>query len=253
VIVRQEGGSLVIVRQADHAYLSGALAAAWGLPPWTVPEPFPWDEAPGQPAGGWPLSFYEVDRVTTSELYRRGVEAVCCLDPYAGLMVSLHYSGFFHGHWDWQPFATPDRFSDPDRAALRQFVDGELARQVTLRAEAGMRPEDELRLAANYKWLQLWDRISLDICRQSGADEWEIEYPVTPAGYAPDAEPLALRFAHKGSGNYVLDPYPLRNAPFNATLPIVRLLLPLPVDHSEFLDLWRTSEQGALVVTLTAP
>jgi hypothetical protein len=268
VIVRQEGESLVIVRQADHAYLSGTLAAAWGLPPWTIPEPYPsvvvgarthddawlaWDEAPGQPPGGWPLSFYEVDRVTTSDLYRRGIDAVSQLDVYAGLMVSLHYSGFFHGHWDWQPFATPERFSDPDGAALRRFVDGELERQVILRAAAGLGQDDELLLAANYKWLQLWDRISLDICRQDPVEEWEIEYPATPAGYEPDAAPITLRFAHRGSGSYVLNPYPLRIAPIHATIPMTRLRLPLPADRGQFLDTWRTTAQDALAVTISAP
>jgi hypothetical protein len=135
-----------------------------------------------------------VDRVTTSELYRRGVDAVARLDPYAGLLVSLHYSGFFHGHWDWQPFATPDRFPDPDRTALQEFVSGELQRQARLRSEAALTADDETRLAANYKWLQLWDRISLDICRQEATSAWEVEYPPTPLTYERDAGQGALQF-----------------------------------------------------------
>ena len=39
MIVRQEGEGLLLVRQADHALLSGWLAAGWGAAPWQAPKP----------------------------------------------------------------------------------------------------------------------------------------------------------------------------------------------------------------------
>ena len=40
MIVREDGDFLLLVRQADHAFLSGSLAAAWGRAPWVPPEPY---------------------------------------------------------------------------------------------------------------------------------------------------------------------------------------------------------------------
>lgn len=255
MIVRQEGAEIVVVRQADHAELSGRLAAAWGQAPWEPVTPFPsavvgarrhddawiaFDEAPELDDHRRPLSFFEVDRLRTSDMYRRGVEALYAIDAYAAVLVSLHFSGFFHSHWGWQPFALPENFPPPQAAALRDFVDGELDRQERLRAELDIDPaEGERRLAANYKWLQLWDRVSLDICRQDATTPWALEYPATPLTSAEDAAEVALQFSMIAPGEYRLAPYPLRLERLRVEIPAVRMR---PGDHATdaaFLDAWR--------------
>jgi hypothetical protein len=265
VIVREEGDRLVIVRQADHAQLSGRLAAAWGEPPWQVPEPFPavvvgagihddawlsWDEAP-EVRDGVPLSFFEVDRVQTSSMYSAGVTAVVAVDPYAGLLASLHYSGFFTSHWGWEPFATPDRFPGAQGAALRLFLHDERHRQDSLRDRLRLGPRDEVLLEANYKWLQLWDRVSLDICRQSREAPWVIDYPEVPARYA-GRETLALKFAMIAPGEYTLNPYPLRARPFRAAVPVVAMRAG-HASREAFLDEWRTAPVEMLPVVIDGP
>ncbi|HKF76982.1 MAG TPA: DUF3891 family protein, partial [Candidatus Dormibacteraeota bacterium] len=77
MIVREEAGHLVLVRQSDHALLSGWLAAAWGAPPWTAPparaaavvaarlHDLAWtafDEGLPRRPDGRPLTFFEVAR-----------------------------------------------------------------------------------------------------------------------------------------------------------------------------------------------
>lgn len=265
MIVRDEDGELVIIRQADHADLSGRIAAAWGADPWEPPAPFPsvvvgarrhddawldFDEAPELGDHQRPLSFFEVDRVRTTDMYRRGADATVALDPYAGLLVSLHFSGFFHAHWDWQPLALPENFPDPEGTALRDFVDGELDRQDRLRAELDIEDRAEDRLAANYRWLQLWDRISLDICRQDARQPWALEYPETPTGTAPGAPRAALRIAMTAPGEYTLNPYPLRASPLRLQVPAVRLQVGDYVGRDQFLELWRTAEPAYLRATI---
>lgn len=264
MIVRQEGDHLVLIRQPDHAYLSGELAAVWGNPPWEVVDPHPsvvagarqhdeawllWDESPTVGPDGRPLSFFQVDRVTTADMYRRGADAVCVLDLYAGLMVSLHYSGFFHGHWDWQPFSTPDNFPDPERTALRQFVDGELRRQDDLRRQLDFGDVDETRLAANFKWLQLWDRISLDVCRRDPDEPWSVDYPDVPLTASADAGRASLRLSMPHAGEYLLDPYPLRRAPYHARLATVRMPLEALGDQATFLERWRQAQPEHAEIT----
>jgi hypothetical protein len=264
MIVRQEDDRLVLVRQADHAYLSGRLAAAWGRPPWEPVEPFPavatgarqhddawvaYDEAP-EVRDGRPLSFFEVDRMQTSVMYAAGARAVAELDPYAGLLVSLHYSGFFASHWGWEPFSTPDRFPEPQASALRLFVRDERNHQQELMDRLRLGPDDEVALAANYKWLQLWDRISLDICRQSPVEPWAVEYPAVPLGYTGDAT-AALKFAMVAPGRYTLNPYPLLPPRFSASVPVTRVGAGQP-DAESFLKEWRAAPEEHLRLAIEA-
>ena len=268
MIVRDEGGHLVLVRQPDHATLSGQLAAVWGNAPWERPSPFPavvlgarlhdeawlpWEEAPTVGDDGRPQSFYEVDRVVTADLYRRGADAVTALDEYAGLLVSLHYSGFFHGHWEWQPFATPDRFPEPQGPALQRFVDRELQRQKGLRQRHSGAPDADARLARNYRLLQLWDRISLDLCRQQHDGSWHGVYPAVDPGGGGEAEWVQLRIEVTGPWSCVLDPYPLRVEPFRTRLPVVRIATRGLGDQQHFIELWSAAPTEMVEVTVRAP
>jgi hypothetical protein len=233
VIVRRDGEDLVLVRQADHALASGWLAAAWGAPPWQAPEPrestivgarlhdlawTPFDEELRRRPDGQPYAFIEVDRATMKGFYLRGLDAVEAIDPYSGLLASLHYSGFYTSHWGWQHWARP---SSPDEA-VESFVAHELARQTQLRRQLALDPMDERRLACNYFWLQLWDRISLDICR-FGFSGFTEDYPEVPAGYAPDSRTVRLRIELREGGVCRLDPYPLLPSPYRARIPCVRV------------------------------
>ncbi|MFN2464666.1 MAG: DUF3891 family protein [Candidatus Dormibacteria bacterium] len=262
MIVRQEGERLVIVRQADHAELSGSLAAAWGQAPWERPRPYPavtvgarlhddawlvFDEAP-EVRDGRPLSFNEVDRVRTSSMYAAGVSAITAIDPYAGLLVSLHYSGFFTSHWGWQPFATPDRFPGAQGMALRAFVEEERNRQEVLRRQLPPSDADEALLEANYKWLQLWDRISLDICRQSREEPWVMDYAPVPACYA-GGDTVALKVAMVAPGRYTLNPYPLLVTPFRTSIPAVSMDLSY-ASREAFLAAWAVAPQERLPVVI---
>jgi hypothetical protein len=267
VIVRQEADTILLVRQADHAALSGRLAALWGAGPWQPPAPFPsavlaarlhdmawppWDEAPGQRPDGLPQSFFEVDRVTATALYRRGADAVEALDPYAGLLVSLHYSGFYHGHWEWVPYSSPEVYLEPQAGALRVWVREELARHERLKRALGVDADGEVRLAANYRWLQLWDRISLDCCRLDPASAWDEEYAPVTLTAAPESAWTRLRVSMPEPGRCVLSPYPLRRDPFDASIPVVRLPRGACADRETFLAAWREAEEARIEVRFSS-
>ena len=99
MIVRQNGD---IVMQVDHAVVSGQLADAWadGMEPrasvataarlhdigWRH-----WEEAPRlNPDTGRPANFLDVVINEHLRLYRLGIEEVEAVDPYAGMLVSMH-------------------------------------------------------------------------------------------------------------------------------------------------------------------
>ncbi len=210
------------MRQNDHGRLSGRLAELWGRPPWRDPEPrhdvalgaalhdlawVGWDQA-ALARGDRPAPFYAVPRMVTAPMYGRGVDAVERIDPFAGLLASLHYSGLFSSHWGWEPLADLGTLSAEDRAAVEALLGRERARQDRLRAR--LRP-DEMNLERAYKYLQLWDRISLHVCGTAFEPGWTGEYP--------EVDGLRLTIRLEPPDRCVLDPYPLVEDPVTEVVP----------------------------------
>lgn len=256
MIVREEpDGGLLLVRQVDHSMLSGWLAAAWGAPPWDRPAQresaivgarlhdyawIPWDEALVLRPDGRPYNFIEVDRAKLAPLYSRGADGVEAIDAYAGLLVSLHYSGFYHSHWGWQHWGRASLEGD-EKAAVEGLVERELGRQRRLCDRLGLHGELEADLERNYKWLQLWDRVSLEICRQGFAG-WEQELPAVPG--PAGGEPIRLRMRLEPGGVCRLDPYPLLARPFRAAIPCVRV-----APGGDVREAWRAGGGESLAVS----
>src|SRR5258708_14381061 len=111
MIVQEQGDELVLIRQTDHAVLSGFLAREWGNDLFQRPEPFEslqlatrehdngwreWELQPTiDPKTRLPYSFMSLPTDTHMELYQRGIERVVRSDRYAGLLVSIHASGLY--------------------------------------------------------------------------------------------------------------------------------------------------------------
>jgi hypothetical protein len=263
VIVREESGHLVLVRQTDHALLSGWLAAAWGAPPWTPPKPYEssvagarlhdlawsaFDEALPRRPDGRPYTFHEVSRTITTRLYLHGLDAVEAIDPYAGLLASLHFSGFFTSHWDWRRGQEPPAVGGEEGAAIDRFVANERTRQRRLRDRLGVDAVRDRELMCGYFWLQLWDRISLDICRR-GFDGWSADYPPTPVCAEPRAEVVRLHVELEPGGVCRLDPYPLLPNPYRARVPAVRVPLAAAHDAAELRRAWLAGGADGIDVT----
>ena len=261
MIVREDGDQLILVRQADHGLLSGWLAAAWGASPWAVPEPYdsavvgarlhdmawtPFDEALPLRPDGRPYAFHEVSRTVTTRLYTRGIDAVEAIDGYAGLLTSLHFSGFLTSHWDWLHAGRPTELAEEERAAVERFVEQEQARQARLRDQLGVDAAHDRQLMCNYFWLQLWDRISLDVCRQ-GFSGWSADYPATPASTEAGAATVRLHVELRQDGVCCLEPYPLVVNPFRARVPAVRV--PLAGERAALRDAWRAGCRDSIEIS----
>lgn len=263
MIVREDGDYLLLVRQADHAQLSGSLAAGWGRAAWVPPEPYhstvigarlhdlawiAFDEALPRRPDGRPYPFFEVARVITTRLYRRGLDGVEAIDPYAGLLGSLHYTGFLTSHWGWRHWARPPVLEGEEKEAVDGFLDTEASRQRRLREALGVDQAQDRELMCNYVWLQLWDRISLDICRH-GFTGWTEDYPPTPISYDPDAPDVRLHIELEPGGTCRLDPYPLLPLPYRARIPCVRIALSAMTDAEELRQSWLAGGADSIEVT----
>lgn len=191
MIVRATGDTAEIVTQVDHAVISGILAEAWATEGPDALRPRDaivtaarlhdigwrhWEAAPRlNPDTGRPANFLDVVIDEHLRLYRLGIEEVEAVDPWAGMLVSMHAAGIYTGRYGSQPALLLSRAPDV-QAVVDAFVAEQEARyggaQVALDVT-----DDELWRA--YLLLQVFDRLSLRLCQgdPAGPGPMEIALP----------------------------------------------------------------------------
>jgi hypothetical protein len=185
MIVQPRAAELLLIRQTDHAALSGELAEHWGNAEFAPPAPREsmvraaarhddgwrvWEAAPRiDPRTQRPYQFTDLPLAEHSAFYLAGVDEVAAQDAYAGLLVCLHLSGLYQRRFGIDP-GIPVKPLSPEDGRTRGEVIGQLAvRQQALRQRLAASPVparllEEGHVWANYKLLQIFDRLSLYFC-----------------------------------------------------------------------------------------
>lgn len=195
MLVTRRGGDLVLVDQNEHGRLAGELTPRWGNADFAAPtmrehvqlgtarHDDGWREADAEPLynadAQRPLHFLEIPLEDHMPLYQRGVDRIYQEDSYAGLLVSMHWTGLYRNRWGMQsggvgikPMSTPlDEIREKHVAEEEQ----RWAETKKSLVKDGIRSDFEARLWYHYDLLQVWDLFSLYV---SLAD-------ITPADTAP--------------------------------------------------------------------
>jgi hypothetical protein len=200
MIRRDENDTWYLIRQDDHARLSGDLAKQIGnnrFEPLTAREP---DLAAKAILGismhdeGWPLhddqptlnprlqprDVFESKTDQVMSIWAESSQRAAWADPYAGLLVSLHGLGLSQMALAevMHQFSRKNLAYTRDRFELNKFQHNEIERQMELRKLLGFRmdlplnhgltdlgvdPREDL-LIHHFRTLQAMDRLSLAIC-----------------------------------------------------------------------------------------
>lgn len=197
MLVQEVDDSLRLIRQQDHAQLSGALAHAWRVPTETelgdqsaadrsddgtsLPYRVVWatgvhdaawtglDRRPIlDPETGRPCDFHRLPLSRKLEPYRRGIERIADLDSYAGFQVSRHYGSFL------------DVNSGGDE--VEAFLEAERRRREGLRERLPPPLRGDALLDRELAWLKLFDTLSLYLCL-TGPD---VETTARPGWLVPE-------------------------------------------------------------------
>lgn len=228
------GGTLYLIRQLDHSALSGEFARRWGHPPFAPPSPLDavvlaasrhdegWRDQDSQPLyddrAKAPAHFRDLDVRRHIPFYRDGIRRIVEMDPYAGLLVSMHGSGIYEGRYGAGPIRMTTQTEDV-RAEMDAFVEEQETLQTRLRRRlwggSGRRRRFEAKVWFHYELLQVWDLLSLFVC---------IDRDRTPAqriGPVPttlDGDDVELEAA--ASGDVVrLRPWPFTVEALDAGIP----------------------------------
>src|SRR5262245_57194448 len=174
-----------VIRQVDHARLSGQLAEAFGNDTFSALEPRSlmtfvtshhdegWTELDAAPARdpqtGLPYQFFETPRPLVVPAHARSPDFNERHHPFCGLLASMHTWGLYHGRYGLSDRATIDSVSPADKPAVLAMLQAELARQARLQAALAADPAtkdwaDDSALFNCYQQLQFFDTLSLYFC-----------------------------------------------------------------------------------------
>ncbi|WP_189265109.1 DUF3891 family protein [Streptomyces fuscichromogenes] len=187
MLIRRRGQDLALIQQVDHAKMAGDIAARWGNDDFALPTPH--DKATLATAmhdDGWrepdllplfndvehrPMHFLEISMEEHVKLYSRGVDEVFAADPYAGLLISMHWTGLYRARWGLQPggikWGTDGRQDEAVLAEEQRWI--EVKRTLM---QGMIRSDLEQHLWHNYDLLQAWDLLSLyaSVCDTTPGD-----------------------------------------------------------------------------------
>lgn len=179
MLIKRRNRDLVLIEQVAHARMAGDIAERWGNERFAAPRPKDkarlaavmhddgWREPDSIPLFneelGRPLHFLEIGMADHVKLYGRGVDEVFAADPYAGLLVSMHWTGLYRSRWGMQA----GRVEFGDDVRQDEAVLAEEQRWIDVKRELvrnQRRSDLELSLWHNYDLLQTWDLLSLFAC-----------------------------------------------------------------------------------------
>jgi hypothetical protein len=233
MIVQQHGDPIVVIRQTDHAFLSGFFAREWGNEVFERPEPFAsfclaaaehdngwqeWEMLPGvDPKTFAPHTFMTVPTDEHIALYQRGIERAVRADLYAGMLIVGHCMNLYDRARATMPGYSAKYVKSHEQHLAADFVQRlrlqQLRLKVDLRNDPAMRPfTDESRIKANQQRLDALDRLSLYFCLGEGGDITIEDVPVN------EQSEVDWQLREVGENRYTLDPYPFRREPLEFAL-----------------------------------
>jgi hypothetical protein len=229
MIIQQQNDPLLVVRQTDHAYLSGFFARELGNDAFQRPEPFDsfclaaaehdngwqeWELAQGiDPKTFAAYTFMTVPMEEHISLYQRGIERIVKADLYGGLLVAGHCMGLYDRAHATMPGYSAKYVKSNEQHLANDFMQRlrlqQLRLKVDLRSNEAMKPyTDEKLIKANQQRLEALDRLSLYFCLGSTHDTLIEGVPVNDQGGEVDWELRSL-----GGEEFSLAPYPFRRDP----------------------------------------
>jgi len=234
MIIQQTNDPMLVIRQTDHAILSGFFAREWGNDSFPRPEPFPsfclaaaehdngwqeWEMAPGvDPKSFAPYTFMSVPTDEHVALYQRGIDRVVKSDLYAGLLVASHCMALYDRAKATMPGYSAKYVKAQEQHHANDFVQRLRLQQLRLKVDLRNDPAtkaftDEKLITANIQRLAVLDRLSLYFCLGADHDTTIEGVPMDDNGEEADWE---LRSA--GGNEFTLDPYPFRREPLEFAL-----------------------------------
>jgi Protein of unknown function (DUF3891) len=268
MILQEQGDQLLVVRQTDHALLSGFLAREWGNDLFHRPELFEsfclavrehdngwgeWELAPKiDPKTRLPYSFMSIPTEEHLALYQRGIDRIVKVDRYAGLLVSMHCAGLYDRARATLPGFSAKYVKSQESQMVNEFLQQLKLQQLRLKTDLRMNPAtkslaDEKPLEKSARLLETLDRLSLYLCLNSLEDATIEGVPSNSEGGEVDWEVRRI-----GDDRVSVAPYPFRKDPLPISILARRVPKRLYGDAADFRRTLARARYFGVIFTLRA-
>jgi hypothetical protein len=238
MLIRRSGKELLIVRQTDHMAQVARIAERWGNELFPAPAHREetiraaglhdngwraWEDQPTLiPETGRPRNLGEIERPVHAAFYRQGVLDAAAIDPYTGLLVSLHAAALYAGIVGWNPETLTPPILEDRTEIESAFILEQAALQEQLRSRLAQSPRygksvEPASLWPAYLRLRAWDSLSLYFVFH-GLGEGGLDHVPTGEGETS----IALR--QVGEKAATADPWPFDRSV--VALPVVVVRVP---------------------------
>jgi hypothetical protein len=146
--------------------------------------------------------------------YQWCIDWLSSVDPYSGLLVSMHRTGLWQARYDTITYPAGRYNPAGLQPEIQAFIERNEARQAQQRAAL-----ETNGVATNYLLLQIWDLLGLYFCCQEPCED-AIE-PV-PTRY-DEAGGVRLTMTPVASRQVRFDPYPFNQHPLHVQIGCLRL------------------------------
>jgi hypothetical protein len=250
MILQDHGDHLLVIRQTDHAVLSGFLAREWGNDLFRRPDLFEsfclavrehdngwceWELAPRiDPKTRVPYTFMSIPTEEHVALYQRGIERLIKVDRYAALLVSLHCTGLYDRSRATIPGFSAKYVKSTESQVVNEFLQTLKLQQLRLKVDLRANPAtksvaDDKSLERNTGVLEALDRLSLYFCLNFLAEATIDSVPLHTERETVDWELRPLR-----DNGVSLAPYPFRRNPLSVSILARRVPKRLYGDELDF-------------------
>ncbi len=225
------GEAHFVIKQIDHARLSGTLARAFGgggFAPLAPADPMHYmvahhdegwqfldDAPPFDPATGLP---YHLTQTPLPLLLRTGKGSPDFNEkyhPYSGLLASMHITGLYNGRYGMSNFVFIENIPPQYADAARALLEHEANRQAFLRSVCANRPDcahesDEGHVMCNYKRLQFFDTLAIYFHLRHPAQQIEQVFTYVPRTLTEDVN---ITIKPLGDQRFGMSPWPFAGGP----------------------------------------
>jgi len=250
MILQNHSDHLLVIRQTDHALLSGFLAREWGNDLFRRPDLFEsfcqaarehdngwceWELTPRiDPKTRFPYTFMSVPTEEHVALYQRGIDRLVKADRYAALLVTIHCAGLYDRARATIPGYSAKYVKSNESQLVNEFQQSLKLQQLRLKSDLRANPAtaslaEEKSLERNASSLEALDRLSLYFCLNSLEDATIDNVPLHTDGETVDWELRPL-----GGNGVSLAPYPFRRNPLSVSILARRVPKRLYGDELDF-------------------
>ena len=253
MIIQDHSDHLLVIRQTDHAVLSGFLAREWGNELFRRPDLFEsfclaarehdngwseWELTPKiDPKTRVPYTFMSIPTEEHIALYQRGIERLVEVDRYAALLACLHCIGLYDRSRATIPGYSAKYVKSTESQLSNEFLQRLKLQQLRLKVDLRTNPAtrslaEDKTLERNAGVLEALDRLSLYVCLNFLQDATIDNVPLYM-----EREGVDLELRPVGGNGVSVGPYPFRKDPL--PISILARRVPKRVYGDEF-DFQRT-------------